>query len=196
MRRHPSVALLIVAAGVLLACGDQGPGTPADLVVTPNFPQVPTGGTGQLTVTVVDADGRETEGEPVTFESSDPAVLTVSASGLLTSVGPLGTSILSVASGGLTAEVEAEVVIGPSALYVSPASLSLEPGDEAMLSVTVTDENGDSIPEAEVLFQTTDAAVAWADGGGRVVVGEPGTATITVSSGERSREIPVTVSAP
>ena len=126
MRRHARLGLLAVAA-MVLACDDQGPRTPSDVVLTPNLPRVPMGGTLQLTATVVDAEGRAVEGEPVTFASSDLSVLTVGEGGLLTSVGPLGTSAVSAASGDLTTQVEAEVVIGPSALYVTPASFSLLP---------------------------------------------------------------------
>ena len=194
MRRHARLGLLAVAA-MVLACDDQGPRTPSDVVLTPNLPRVPMGGTLQLTATVVDAEGRAVEGEPVTFASSDLSVLTVGDGGLLTSVGPLGTSAVSAASGDLTTQVEAEVVIGPSALYVTPASFSLLPDEFAVLNWTVTDENGDSIPQPLVLFQTSDPLVVDVSDGGSVRAGEPGTATITVTSGDDSREIPVTVSA-
>lgn len=154
------------------------------------------GGTQQLTATVVDDQGRAIAGEPVAFESLDESVLTVSESGLLTSVGPLGSSIISAASGSLIAQVEAKVVLGASAVFVTPSTLALEPGEEALLSVTVTDERGDSIPNAEVLWQTSDAAVVGVNAFGEVTAGEAGSATITASSGELSREVPVTVTAP
>jgi uncharacterized protein YjdB len=196
MSCHSRVGLLAVVAAVLLACDDAGPRTPAHIVIAPNLPRVPIGGASQLTVTVVNADGRAIEGEPVTFQSSDVAVLTVSESGLLTSVGPLGASVISAASGDVTAEVEATVVVGPSTLYVSPASLELESGQSASLSITVTDEDGEPIPSAGVLFQTSDPSVADVTTDGRVTGEAPGAATITVSSGEHSRDVLVAVSAP
>ena len=196
MRRHARVSLLGFAAAVLFACDDEGPRTPADIVIAPNLPRVPMGGTTQLTATVVDADGRAIDGEPVTFASSDASVLTVSGSGLLTSVGPLGTSIVSAASGDVAAEVEASVVVGPSTLYVTPASLELEPGESATLTVIVTDENGDSIPGPGVLFRTSNPAVANVTSFGYVSAGEPGGATITLSIGELNREVPVAVAVP
>lgn len=196
MRCSLRVGRLAVAVAVLLACGDEGPRTPADIVLAPNLPRVPMGGTQQLTATVVDDEGRAVEGEPVTFTSSDLSVLTVTGEGLLTSVGPLGTSIVSAAAGELTAQVEARVVIGPSTLYVIPSSLELAPEESSVLNWTVTDENGDSIPEPQVLFQTSNSSVASVTAAGSVRGGEPGTATITVTSGDDVREIPVTVSAP
>ncbi len=196
MSRHARVGLLVVVAAAVLGCDDAGPRTPAHIVIAPNLPRVPMEGTTQLTATVVDADGRAIDGEPVDFQSSDLSVLTVSASGLLTSVGPLGTSIVSAASGDVSAEVEARVVMGPSTLYVSPTSLELAPGEFAQLSYTVTDEAGDPNFDAEVLFRTGDPSVADVTQSGFVTGDEPGAATITVSSGEHSREVLVTVSVP
>ncbi len=187
------IAALLVSA-VLLACGDDaGPSTPAEIVITPNQPRVPMGETLQLTVTVVDANGRAVEGESVAFASSDGAILTVDEEGLLTSVGGTGTSLITATSGSLEAEVEAQVVLTPLTMAVSPASLALEAGAEGQLSVTVTDENADSIPDAAILFATTDAFVASVNTAGTVTAGAPGTATITITSGDYVREVPVTV---
>jgi uncharacterized protein YjdB len=199
MRRPACLGLgfsILVTVAALSACGDQGPRSAAEIIIAPNLPRVPIGGTQQLTATVVDADGRAIEGEPVAFESSDPTILTASEGGLLTSVGPRGASIVSAVSGGITAEVEAEVVIGPSAIFVSPSSLQLQPGEIVLLNVTVTDERGDSIPDPEVLLHTSNAAVAAVTDFMTVIGGEPGTATVTVVSGTHHSDVPVTVSAP
>jgi uncharacterized protein YjdB len=192
MRRHACVGLLGVAAALLLACDDEGPRTPARVVIAPSLPRVPMGETLQLTATVVDAEGRAIEDEPVAFESSDPSILTVSESGLLTSVGPRGSSVIRASSGEVSTEVEAEAVLWPSAMFVSPASLNLETGETVTINVTVTNEHGDSIPNAEFTLETSDAGVAvvsYSSVGGR----SPGSATITVTSGAYLQEIPVTV---
>ncbi len=183
----------LVAAAALAACSDEGPRTPNAIVVTPNVPRVPLGGTLQLTATVVDEEGREVPDEAVAFQSSDHTVLTVSETGLLTSVGPRSSAVITVSSGGVSAEVEAEVVLGPSGLFVSPGSLELESDDEAQLNFVVTDEHGDSVPDAAFVFETSDAAVAVVMPWGAVRAEGPGSATVTVISGEHSLEIPVTV---
>ncbi len=51
----------LALAAALLGCDDEGPATPADIVVAPNLPRVPMGRTEQLTATVVDARGRAIE---------------------------------------------------------------------------------------------------------------------------------------
>jgi hypothetical protein len=151
------------------------------------------GGTLQLEARVVDEEGREVPDEPVAFQSSDLTVLTVSETGLLTSVGPRSSAVITATSGGVSAEVEAEVVLGPSDLFVSPASLELESDGAAQLNIVVTDENGDSVPDPPFVFETSDAAVAVVGSGGIVRAEEPGSATIAVISGEHRREISVTV---
>jgi uncharacterized protein YjdB len=187
-------SLIFVAPALLAACdGDQGPRTPAGIVVTPNRPQVPMGGTRQLTVTVVDADGRATDGEPVAFESAEPDVVTVSEDGLLISIGSLDTVTITAASGSHIAEIEAEVVPPPSTLTVSPTSLKLAAGEFRRLYIIVTDENGDSIPGAELVLEIDDPAVAVPYADGLVFGQRSGVATISVINGERRRDIPVTV---
>ena len=189
--RHLFGPLALAAA--LLACGDEGPATPADIVIAPNLPRVPLGDTEQLTATVVDADGRAIEGYPVTFRSSDVSVLTVSRNGLLTSVGPLGTSIVSVAAGDVTAEVEATVVLGPSMLVVTPDMLDMVTGGQEFVSVTVTDGNGDVVRSPELLFRTEDPAVAQVSIEGYVTALHAGSTIVSVSSGGLSDEVAVHV---
>ena len=173
----------LTLAAALAACDDQGPARPADIVIAPNLPRVPMGGTEQLSATVVDADGRAIEPYPVTFRSSDASVLTVSPGGLLRSVGPLGSSIISITAADVTAEVEATVVPGPSTLLVTPDMLDLVVGGQEFLSVTVTDENGDVVRDPELVYRTDNPEVAQVSLEGYVTALHQGMAMITVSSG-------------
>jgi uncharacterized protein YjdB len=187
----------VLAPAVLLACGeDMGPRVPAAIVVTPQAPRILTGEALQLTAVLVDAAGGEVEGEPITFHSSDPTIVTVSGSGLVTSPGPLGTATITATSGDIAAEVEAVVVLPSSALVVRPASLVVNVGDVGALSVTVTDENGEPVPGAPFSIESTNPDVASAEvqqGDVYVFAHTLGAATLTVTSGERTAEVPVTV---
>lgn len=185
--------LILVAA--LVAC-NEGPAIPADIVIAPNLPRVPMGGAEQLTATVVDEDGRAIEHYPVSFHSGDHSVLTVSPSGLLTSVGPLGSSIIRVNAGDVVAEVEATVVPGPSTLIVSPAVIEMVTGDVVQLTITVTDENGDLVTDPELVFRTDRPEVAQVNTAGFVVALDQGFATVAVSSGGLRQQIEVSVDSP
>ncbi len=183
----------LALAAALLGCDDQGPATPADIVVAPNLPRVPMGRTEQLTATVVDARGRAIERYPVTFRSSDVSVLTVSPAGLLRSAGPLGTSIISVTAGDVTAEVEATVVPGPSTLLVIPDMLDLVVGGQEFLTVTVTDETGDIVQQPELVYRTDHPEVAQVSIDGYVTALHEGVAIISVSSAGLSAEVEIHV---
>ena len=193
MRRSLLLVPVLLAPALLPACDDQGPGAPAAIVITPNAPRVPAGATRQLTATVVDDDGRAIPGEPMAFESSEPDLVTVSEAGLLTSVGGLGTATIIAASGDLTAEVEAEVVPPPSSLYVSPTSLRLAVGEAVQLYIIVTDENGDSIPNAELAVHTDNPDVAAVTVDGWVTGNHSGLTLVAITSGEHRREVSVAV---
>ena len=186
-------SLIVLAAALLAGCGDQGPQSPAALVVTPTVPRVPMGGTLQLDAAVVNADGRAIEDEPLSFESAEPDVLTVSDGGLLRSVGSLDTVTITATSGDLATQVEVLVVPPPSALTVVPRSLTVPAGDIAQLYIIVTDEHGDSIPSPALILETDTPSVAFVDPSGIVRTGQSGLATLIITSGEHSVDVHVTV---
>jgi len=195
-RRSWCVRALLLPA-LLAACSggedEVGPRVPASIVVVPNEPKVPLGGTTQLTATVVDAAGRAIPDQPLTFVSGSPEVITVSARGLLTAVDWLGSAHIEVASGQLTASVDADAVFPPSAILVQPHTLELQLGQVLALTILVTNELSDVIA-APVTFQSSNPTVASVDQFGSVTGVKNGTATITVSSdGRDDVEVPVTV---
>ena len=197
MTRLARVPLL---AALLLACGeDLGPRVPAAIVVTPAAPLVAPNDTLRLTATVVDAAGDPIDGRSVTFRSSDETVLTADDAGLLTAVGYFigSTARITATSGDITAEVEAAIGLPPSALLVSPRSLELDPGQQGSIEVTVTDENGQAVPNAIFTFQGGDARVVRVESLAPQSIGVTGlglgTTTVTVTSGSLSRDVTVTV---
>ena len=189
-----------LAAALLLACGDDlGPRVPAAIVVTPAAPRVAPADTLRLSATVVDAVGNPIDGRTVTFRSSDETVLTVDDAGLLTAVGSTGAARITAASGDITAEVDASVALPPSSVVVIPRSLELDLGQQGFFDVTVTDENGQPVPDAQFSVQVSDAAIVQAG----VIQTSPafgtatglslGTAKLIVTSGALITDVPVTV---
>jgi uncharacterized protein YjdB len=200
MLARVSRVLILLAPAGLLACGDDlGPRVPAAIVVTPETPRVPLAGTLQLDASVVDASGREIPGQDLTFSSSAESVVSVDEAGVLTSAGSPGSSLITVASGEISAELEAVVALPPSALIVGTRSLTLNLGVQTSVYVTLTDENGEPVPNAAIAFEGSNPAVV------QVVrydifpdsvflTGlERGTTTVTVSSGGSTAEIQITV---
>lgn len=198
MRRR--LPILLLGAGLLGCSGDElGPRVPAEVTVTPAAPQVHVGGTLQLTAAVLDATGQELAGEAVTFQSSDPAILTVDDGGLLTSVGGTGSSTITAASGGISAEVVAEAVLPPSAIVVQPRSLDLDTGEQVTLAFTVTDEAGRPVSGTGTAFGSSNPSVVRVEAPGGsdasvLVTGlDVGTGAVTLTRGSLMAEVPVTV---
>ena len=190
--------LVIATAGCsLTSCGsdpNEPRRVPASIVILPNAPSLVQNTSKQLTATVVDAAGREIEGETVTYESADPTILTVSETGLMTSVGPVGTVKITVRDGDLSGTVDAIVTLAPNTITVTPNPVVLQTGFSTTLSIMVTDGDGQPIPSPSVTITSSNPSlVAVTDGGFVSSVGARGTATLHVRSGNLALSVPVSV---
>jgi hypothetical protein len=142
--RRPSRSwlLFVLSAGLGgQACGGDGTG-PAEVIVdlvlvTPPAVTVEIGGTAPLQATVLDAAGRNT-GLPVEWSSSATGVATVSATGLVTGVGP-GTATVAAEAGGVTGTSEV-TVLDPDP-PAAPSAVRAVPVSHAEVDVTWTDNS-------------------------------------------------------
>lgn len=89
-----------------------GPAPVAQVAVTPNPVELTVGGSENLTVVLTSSQGRELSGRPVTFETSNASVATVSASGVVTAVGA-GAATVTATSEGKSASVSVTVTAAP-----------------------------------------------------------------------------------
>lgn len=97
-----------------------------DLLVAPSSVRIGKNGRAQLVATVVDAVGTAMPSGSITWTSNDQAIVTVSSTGLITSVGPLGSTSITVKSGSFTKTVNVEVadISRPSGTSVTTASFN------------------------------------------------------------------------
>ncbi|MCY4645665.1 MAG: Ig-like domain-containing protein [Gammaproteobacteria bacterium] len=149
--------------------------------------------TVQLAATVEDQNGQAMSEVPVTWESSDAAVATVSAAGLVTAVSQGSirvTATAGTASGGADVVVEqvvAEVAVSPA------ADTLLALADTARFTAEAKDSNGHAVAGSETTWSSADEAVITVDDSGLVTAVGNGTARVTASSGEHSAGAMVTV---
>ena len=164
--RRGILAAFAASLAVSLACGDAtGPDTvPAEIVLIPTAASLPAGGTLQLSSLVLTASGRVLTDKQPAYSSNNPDVATVTANGLVTAVGPVG-------SANITARVGAVMSL-PTTIAVTAATArsivretDLPPspvvGTTHGVVAKVTDAFGNGIPGISVTF----AVVA---GGGSV----------------------------
>lgn len=151
--------------------------------VTPATAAIFTGGTVQLDAVPRSASGDALSGRNVTWRSGAPSVATVSASGLVTGVGP-GTAVVTAEADGVTGSSTVTVSIPPVAsITIAPATATISPLGSVQLVATLRDAAGNTLSGRTIVWTTSNESVAFVSSNGRVVGGVlPGTATITATS--------------
>ena len=160
---------------------------PASITVIPTSVTLSTiGETAQLAAEVEDANGHAIAGAAVAWSSSDDAVATVDASGLVTATGN-GEAAITATAGNLSAVATATVTQVAASVTVTPTSVMFSAiGETAQLAAEVQDANGNAVAGATVEWSSSDGAVATVDATGLVTATGNGEATITAASGELS----------
>ncbi|MDE5871121.1 MAG: Ig-like domain-containing protein [Muribaculaceae bacterium] len=137
------------------------------------------GETAVLTATVAPDDAAD---KTVTWRSSEPAVATVSAEGVVTAVKAGTATITAASSNGKTATCTVTVAAKPIEVIditISEPELSLTEGETATLTVTITPENA---ADKTVTWTSSDATVATVSADGIVTAVKAGDTTITATS--------------
>ena len=159
----------LFAALLLLGCNENEPGGDvASVTVTPATPTIDVGATQQFTATARDADGNSIPGKTFEWESSAPAIATVSSTGLA--------SGQAIGSTTITASVDG--ISGSTGLLVTAAP----PGIETLVSVGGGLQRAPASTELPVAYVVeardgptplVGVAVLWTvvDGGGAVSTG-------------------------
>ena len=151
------------------------------------------GATVQLSATVLDGNGQPVAGAVVMWQSSDEAVATVSAQGLMTAVAN-GVARVTATSGSASAGIDVTVLQSAGSIVIAPMEATLMSlGAKVQLEATVLDGNGQPVEGAVVSWQSSDDAVATVSAQGLVTSVKNGVARITARSGSASQGIDVTV---
>lgn len=120
----------------------------------------------------------------LTYTSSQPAVATVSSTGVVTAKGAGTTTIKAKASNGKFATCLVTVSnpnIAVNGITLSSVAEEIAIGSEVTLSATVTPADAS---DKSVIWTTSDASVATVDGNGKVKAVAGGTAKITVTTND------------
>src|SRR5436309_405698 len=168
----------------------------ASVAVSPATSSVQQGATIQLTAVARDAAGNVLNGRTVTWTSSNNAVITAAATGLVTGVAA-GTGTITATSEGMTGTASVTVTSVPVAsVSVSPASASVSVGQTLQFVATPKDTEGNALTGRTVTWGSWNSAVATVSGGGLVSSVAAGSATITATSGGKSGTATITVTVP
>ena len=196
----PSHFLLTLACCAIGACGGGGSGDGgsvalpriAAISVSPSEANLEAlGATAQFEATARDQNGNTLSAQ-FSWDSSDSAVVSVNADGLVTAINN-GTTTVTVSSGSVSASASVTVEQAPASIALSQEEVHLTAlGAEQQLEASVLDSNQNAM-SAELTWASSDPAVASVDEVGRLAARANGTATVTASIGSISESVAVTV---
>ena len=151
------------------------------------------GETVQLAATVLDQNSQPVADAVVAWTSSDEAIATVSADGLITAV-MNGTATISARSASASASITVTVMQTAGSISIEPTEATLMAlGETVQLAATVLDQNSQPVADAVVAWTSSDEAIATVSADGLITAVMNGTATITARSASASASITVTV---
>lgn len=171
----------------------------AAVSVAPASAALTVGQTASLAATATDANGNVLSGRAITWESSNAAVATISAQGLVKAIGA-GTATVTGTSEGKSAEAQI-VVTSPTpvpvaSVAVNPSTATVAIGATATLSATVRDASGATLSGRTVTWSSSAPQIATVSSSGVVTAVAAGSATITATSEGKSGSAAITVPAP
>jgi uncharacterized protein YfaP (DUF2135 family)/uncharacterized protein YjdB len=183
--RLPRVVLAALLAGCAAADTTGNPLVPraavANVAVSPPaVGPLARGGTVGLTALVRDGRGNPLLDRPVTWNSANPTVATVSATGVVTAFAPGTTAVTATSEGVIGSAVV--TVREPSAVVVSitPQAVTLNPGTVAMLSVQIA--GGDPTPTLASCVSGASSVASVSVSGSHCTVTAVGSGSTTITA--------------
>lgn len=183
-------AMLAVSLLTVAACSDSG-GVPGGssvvgvkIVTMPNL---------QTTTNLIPGQTRQMFGvpvnsadnwvdRPVSWQSSTPAVATITADGLVTAVAG-GTTYIRATAAGRTDSIAIRVRFPVGTIQIAPATVTLTREATQALTATTLDTEGATVTGRTLVWSTSDATIATVSAAGLVSASatNEGTATITAT---------------
>lgn len=181
-RRLPrALAAVFLAAAMGAAC-DNGPELTQTLQLSAPSTNLLVGQTAQISAVMTSKSGKTLTDRPIQYQSSAPAIVSVSAAGLATALGP-GSSVISAISDGASASISFIVAPVPiSRISISRDTATIAAATTLQLTATALDSAGHVLSGRTINWATADTAVATVNSSGLVSGIAPGTAIIAASS--------------
>ena len=184
-------ATIAMVALVIWSCGgaaptSDAPGGVAAVLVSPPSSTLSLNATLPLQAEVHDAGGTALSNLPIVWTVRDPAIATVSETGVVTAKS-LGTTQVAASSGGKSGVATITVQKTPVAtVTVRPDRVEAVVGGRTQLTGTTTDAAGNALPDRAIVWSSSNPGVATVDATGLVVAVSAGTVTITGASEGKS----------
>ena len=171
----------------------------ASITVSLAASTVTAGATTKATAVLKDASNTVLTGRAVVWSSSNAAIATVDASGVVTAIGAGQTAITATAegkSGSATVNVVASTTVASVASVTLSVASSVQVGSSVQATATAKDASGNVVPNVSVAWVSSDSKIATVSSSGLVTGVSGGSVNITASAGGSSADAVVTSVAP
>src|SRR6266571_4834515 len=167
----------------------------AAVSVSPASVSLSVGGTTQLIATPRDSAGNPLTGRTVSWSSSNGAVASVNASGVVSGVAAGSATITATSEGqsGTSAITVTVATVPVASVTVTPSSATILVGATVQLTATPKDSAGNPLSGTTVTWASSGTAVATVSASGLVTGKTAGSATMTATAGGKSGTAAVTV---
>ena len=159
------------------------PAAVASITLTPSTSTIEAGQSQQFVATAKDATGTVIPGATFTWNSSNPAVASITSSGFAVGILAGGSNIT--ATAGAVSSNPASLTVTPSSIKsisLSPLSQSIQTGQTQQFLATARDVNGNTIPNVAFTWILSGPTIASITSGGLATGLVPGATTITATS--------------
>ena len=189
---------VVLSIIVFPSCGRDSPTAPpsaASITISPAEAELDAiGATVQFTASVRDGNDRVIADAAVTWTSGNTEVASVTDAGLVTAR-KNGSAVITAVSGPFHANAAVTVSQAVARIDVMPAGVTLTKADGVLrLDAVAKDRNGNPVPNARLFWTSSDPFVVSVNALGDLEARSNGNARITVSSGDVSTSVEVTVS--
>lgn len=189
-----STEVVISAASLTKVVPVRVDAVPSRIVVTPDPAVLPQRATLQLNPSLRDLADGVIAGAVFMFSSSRPNIATVSAMGLVTSLGPAGETTVVIQSGTVSTSVQVAVTQLPTSIRVVPNPIRISRNSTLQLQATILDAVELPIVGSTVTFSTTFQPLVTVSTSGLLTsFASLGSGSVTVTSGSLTVQVPFTV---
>jgi len=194
VRTALQLAMFFTLTFLLFACNDgTGPALVRQVVVEPGATSMQVGDHVTYSARALDERGQDIEGRNVEWSTTDEALATVSADGVVTGLSAGTVSVRAIIDG-KTGATSLLVLAAPVAtIEIQPAPVNLVLGESRKLVAIARDSVGRVLTGRTTTWASSNPAVVSVDAGGRVTAGQYGSAVVSSSVEDRTVSVVVTV---
>ncbi|HWP69976.1 MAG TPA: Ig-like domain-containing protein, partial [Gemmatimonadaceae bacterium] len=164
--------------------------------ISPASASIQMGATTTLVAEALDANQQVLAGRSATWSSQNPAIATVSSTGLVTARED-GSTVITANIEGKTAGISVTVtpapVVAVASIVVTSPNVVLDPGQQTQATATLKDANGNVLTGRTVTWSSLDTSVVKVNANGLVTAVAGGTVAVMARSGTVSGSISISV---